>query len=69
MYNLVLSFVTRTCLVLFVTRTCRQLLGLQQDLVGEGVFGGLGHVEVLEGVELQHAVEVVMGSRRLLALA
>ena len=33
-----------------------QLLGLQQDLVGEGVLGGLGHVEVLEGVELPHVV-------------
>ena len=31
-----------------------QLLGFQQDLVGEGVLGGLGHVEVLEGVELPH---------------
>jgi len=30
--------------------------------VGEGVLGGLGHVEVLEGVELPHA-----RSRRLLA--
>ena len=32
-----------------------KLLGLQQDLVGEGVLGGFGHVEVLEGVELPHA--------------
>ena len=32
-----------------------QLVGLWQDLVGEGVLGGLGHVEVLEGVELPHA--------------
>ena len=32
-----------------------QLLGLQQDLAGEGVLGGLGYVDVLEGVELPHA--------------
>ena len=45
-----------------------QLLGLQQDLVGEGVLWGLGHVKVLEGVELPHACGGGVGEQEVAVL-